>query len=381
MNKLLILTYLFLILFLFIFSYGFVDANLQLSSNNDYILIHEWFKKTIFQNRLQMTITYAGLISCFFGVYLWILNLIRLRKIYKKEIITMLGMMSLILLLSFPAFSYDIFNYILTAKMTFFYHENPYLVMPIEMLGEPMLAFTRAANKVALYGPVWIILTGIPYFLGLDNIWLTIIAFKLINIFFYLGSLRLIYLFTGSWWQVSFFAFNPLIIFEILISGHNDIAMMFLALTAFWLNQKNQLAKKIIANGLLIASVLVKGATLVLWPLLLIKLDENKIFRLAYWFMIGVFLLTPLREELYPWYAVWFLTFASVIRHQKEKFIHVFSIVLSFGLTLRYLPYLYTGSYGGNGPFFRLFITIIPVSIYSLWYIYKNLSDKILRYK
>ena len=38
--------------------------------------------------------------------------------------------------------------------------------MPIEIPNEPYLAFTRAANKTALYGPVWILLTAIPHLLG-----------------------------------------------------------------------------------------------------------------------------------------------------------------------------------------------------------------------
>jgi hypothetical protein len=271
-----------------------------------------------------------------------------------------------LLIVSFPALTYDIFNYITTAKVAFFHHENPYLVMPIDILNEPYLAFTRAANKVALYGPVWILGTAIPHYLGQGNIWLTIIMFKLMNAVCYIGLSYLIYRATKSIKNVMFFALNPLILIETLVSGHNDIYMMLFVVAGILLWEKKDTASKIKGLISFIASCLIKGATLVLLPLFFIKnISRDRLLLIAYWLLAGVFFVVgPLREELYPWYAVWLISIAALLDMKKHAVLIGFTIVLSFALELRHIPYIYMGEYGGVGPILRTLLTIVPVLIY-----------------
>src|SRR5581483_4454944 len=96
-----------------------------------------------------------------------------------------IGVSVSLLLLAYPTMlSFDIFNYIATAKVLFHYHENPYIIMPMEFIGDPLLHYTRAANKVALYAPFWIFITGSPYVLGFKNIFLILFNFKILNVLF-----------------------------------------------------------------------------------------------------------------------------------------------------------------------------------------------------
>ena len=143
------------------------------------------------------------------------------------------------MLLSYPAIlSYDIFNYIGTSKVLFIYHENPYLQMPIEFIGDPILMFTRAANKVALYGPLWVFLSGIPYAISFGNYFVSVFVFKIFVSVFYVGIVYLIRKLTNSYFSILLFAANPLVIIETFVSGHNDVVMMFFALLAFYLLKK-----------------------------------------------------------------------------------------------------------------------------------------------
>ena len=258
--------------------------------------------------------------------------------------------------------------------MTYFYGENPYVVMPIEIPNEPYLAFTRAANKYALYGPVWILISFVPHFLGMDSIWQTIIAFKCINAIAYALFSYFIYKTTQSYKNVIFFALNPLVLIEALVSGHNDIFMMLLALVGFWLWTANPMRSKILGFLLIFLSWFTKGATVILSPLFFVKrIPWEKTLLIAYCLMSFVFIVVaPLREELYPWYAVWIIMIASLLPLSKYNFIYWFTIVLSFSLELRHLPYMWMGYYEGPGPMLRLLVTLVPISLFFVSYFLKR---------
>jgi len=296
----------------------------------------------------------------------------RVEKIFssnKKLLVTIL-VSAIILGFSFAAFSYDLFNYIATAKVTYTYHENPYIVMPIEIPNEPYLAFTRAANKVALYGPVWIAITAVPHYLGGGNIWRTIIAFKFMNVAVYLFTAYFIYYVTKSKKNVIFFALNPLILIETLVSGHNDIYMMILAIVGFLMWRQRGLKSKLLGGLSFFASWWIKGATVILTPLFFFrKVSTERLLVFAYWLLALVFFIaTPIREELYPWYAVWLISVAAFLPLNKHTFIVEFTMVLSFALELRQMPYMWMGYYEGPGPILRTLVTVVPVAIYLLIY-------------
>lgn len=358
--------YFFVLSLLVIFSYGFIDLNLHLSSSSLFLTLQKPLETLVFQMRPVASLVYVFLLSMLFFWYIWFL-----KKGYslvgtRKKITVLLVAVSVLLVCSFPAFTYDIFNYITTAKVAFFHHENPYLVMPVEIPNEPYLAFTRAANKVALYGPVWLAMTAIPHYLGLGNIWLTVVMFKLMNAFWYVGLSYLIYRVTKSVKNVLFFALNPLVLIEVLVSGHNDIYMMVFALSAVLLWEKRDTVHRIGALISFVASFLIKGASVVLFPLFLIKnLSRDRLLFYAYWLLAFVFFVAgPVREELYPWYAVWLISIASLFDFKKHAVLIGFTVVLSLALELRHIPYMYTGEYGGTGPMVRMMVTVIPLVLY-----------------
>ncbi len=363
--KLLISFYTFLLVVAAIYSYGFVDPNLVLLVHPLFQNFHNALTDLVFHSRLFSTLIFISIISLFsifYGLFIWRgIN----KKLKMRDLRWLIGLTVGILLLSYPAFSYDIFNYILTAKVAYFYHENPYVVMPIEFLGEANLAFTRAANKLALYGPSWIGLTSIPYTLSFDNVVLAILMFKLLIVPFYLGTLVLIYKFSKNIFPVLLFALNPLVIIETLIGAHNDIVMMFFALLAFYLIGQNKTMLSLIALTL---SILVKYSTIILLPvfayiiyLTFLKKSINweKIYTISTLFMILVILVAPLREEIYPWYIIWAMVF--IVLTTKKSLIFILVLALSLTSLTRYIPVLYTGSYFGLTPIIRETTTFIPL--------------------
>jgi len=365
------MTIAFFIIFLFlsIVSYGFIDPNLILSSHPLVIS----FIKPLFHIVYQQRLFTAGLffIILLTQFFLFRKIFINSQRVFPsiQSLFKYLFPLACILVLSYPMVSYDLFNYMTTAKVTFTHLENPYIVMPIEIANEPNLFFTRAANKLALYGPIWILLTWIPHALGMGNIWQTIISFKLMSAFWYLSFCFLVWRVTKNMKNVIFFALNPLVLIEVLVVGHNDLVMMALSLSGILLWESKKLVNRISGLMLLVFSMCIKGATVVLLPLLFLrKFSRDKIFLLASFLLLILFIIAgPIREELYPWYAIWFLSSASFLSYPKYLWFWQFGIVFSLGLELRYIPYMAMGYYEGPGPMLRTVLTIIPVVVWGFW--------------
>ncbi|MBI5123494.1 hypothetical protein HZA75_06575, partial [Candidatus Roizmanbacteria bacterium] len=330
-------------------SYLYVDWHLEL-------LPFSWYKnlQTILWNfslnqRVLSAFIYILLVLLLFTFYFILLLLIKNGKLSLKKIIILLLITIGTLFLSHPALSHDIFNYIMTAKIVTFYRENPWVVMPTEFIGEPMLNFLHAGNKIVLYGPVWVAMTLIPSFLGQNIFLLAFSLFKLLIIGFYAGSLWLIYRLNKeqknpeAMQNLIFFAFNPLVLIETLSSSHNDIVMMFFALLSFYLLMKKNFLFSIIYFLFFVA---IKYATIFLLPAYLYSLYQSwkkrevnydKIFFYSTSLMFLVFFLSPLREELYPWYLIWPLSFLALLKGYRN--LKILTIVLSWGLLLRYVPF------------------------------------------
>lgn len=364
-----IISYIIFSLLLSGFSYAFVDPNLSYLKN-----IYSGFA---FSNRALTTIFYISSVIIYFIFYGIFIYLGVKKKINLKKIILLMGITVAILVFSYPAMlSYDIFNYIATSKVSFFYHENPYIVMPIEFIGDPLLAFTHAANKIALYGPVWVILTGIPYLFGFENFIATLFSFKFFIVIFYLLTVFLIWKISKSTVSVILFSLNPLVVIETLISGHNDIVMMFLTLLSFFL-----LTKKRISLGVLlfISAIFIKYSTVLLVPVFLYViwgLIKNKEINWAnvYFFssllMLIAFFLSPIREEIYPWYAIWFLSF-SFLSPTRKIMVYI-AIAFSFGLLFRYVPFMLYGTHSGFTPLIKSAVTFLPPLLFGLYLVVKK---------
>ncbi len=354
------------LVFLTIPSWGFVD------SNNPLPKIY-WLHPIIYFKTIYPTIWYTVVVVALFGWYIWTLNRVRKGHMTSKNVWYLIVGTVAILIWSYPALSNDIFNYIATAKVSFLYRENPYVIMPIDIPSEPMFRFLHAANKVALYGPAWIALTAIPHYLGMGNLFVTLFTFKFFVIAWYLLLCFLIWSASGKKaWPLAFFALNPLVLLSTLVDGHNDVVMMALVLGAFLLLKQK---RYVFSLFFFIASILIKGATLFLipvfvWSWLKTRAEKNTDWQpVWYWASISmyvIFFLSPLREEMYAWYFIWPLTFLALVN--KPTMLHRASYGFSLGLMLRIVPFFYTRSWSGMTPLVKKIVTFVPPAIAMLFY-------------
>lgn len=357
----LFILYTLLLIAITIFSYSFVDYRF-------YFKPAKILGSLIIRQPARLSFVYSLFIILFFLFYFRFLSMVKRKKLTAKKICQLIGLTALILFFAYPGFSYDVFNYMATARVTFLHRENPYLVMPIEIPNEPMLKFMHAANKTALYGPAWILLTALPHYLGFGNLLLTIFTFKVLAILFYFALLWLIWkLSKKNLWSLTFFALNPLVVIETLLGGHNDVVMMSFALFAFYLLKKRRFLLGLVS---LFLSVMIKFATLFLLPSVALffwqkyqkkKINWPQIWRWSFYSLLIIFFLSPLREEIYSWYFIWPLTFVSLL--PDSQLLKAISLGFSFGLPFRLAPYLYTFSWAGMTPKIKKLVTFLPPAL------------------
>lgn len=358
---------------LFLYSFTQVDLGLTLTRASVITDIQRSFQYIGYFNRSLSALLFLILLAALFASYIFLLRAIRQGTLNRKTLWATIILGTLILTFSYNAFSYDIFNYIFDAKILTMYGLNPYEYKALDFPSDPMLSFMHWTHRTYPYGPVWLGLSVPLSYLGFQFFMPTFFLFKL----FFAGCFLLSCWFIEkivhkvsekeSVFCLAFFAFNPLILIESLVSGHNDIAMMALALGSIYFLVKK---RYILAVTLLILSVGLKYATGFLLPLfiVLIFFDRKRVpiqwgmiwltFLVAMIFGVGA---ASLRSTFQPWYLLYVLPFASLIAY--SSYIRIPFVLLSLVGLLNYLPYLYYGNWDPPIPAVLLVLNLSTVVI------------------
>ncbi|CAN5153194.1 hypothetical protein BH09PAT1_BH09PAT1_5440 [soil metagenome] len=364
--------YLIVIFCLFLYSFTQIDLGLTMTRASIFTQIQKSFQYIGYFNRPLSTTLVVLLLVFLFAFYIFYILSARKKLLTTKTFWITTIILTVILTFSYTAFSYDIFNYIFDAKIFTHYHANPYLHKALDYPGDPMLSFMHWTQRAYPYGPVWLGLTIPLSYLGLNYFIPTFFIFKLISAVSYLGCIWII----GKIMRkvqpskevlaMVIFAFNPLVIIESLLSGHNDIVMMFFALVSlfFLINKKYALA-----FVLLFVSIGIKYATGFLLPMyiMIYFFDKKKVmipwmtvFATMVVAMLFAVIAATLRTTLQPWYILFALPFAALLT--DSLIFLVPSIIISLVFLCNYLPFLYMGNW--DPPIPTLLLTINSVGIF-----------------
>lgn len=346
--------YWLVLLGLTIYSYSQIDLNLTLSSNFFYQNLQKQLIYLGYFNRHFSAVIYAILYSLLFTLYYLLFVLLKKGKINKQQTWFLILSSTGILLFSYPAFSHDIFNYIFDARILVHYQVNPWNLTALDFPHDLWTRFMHWTHRTYPYGPFWLVVSIIPYILGLGKFVLTLFNFKLLLALSYLGSCYVISK-IASLPALVFFAFNPLVINESLISPHLDSFMTFLGLLAIWLYLGE---KKVLGLISLAASVLVKYATFGYLPLFFLKIKKKWLG--AFIFTLLAIIAQILMREILPWYFIPIFPLGIML---NNKNITRLLIGLSAGGVLYYLPYLYFGDYIGLVKIWRYYLFFTPLII------------------
>jgi len=180
----------------------------------------------------------------------------------------------LILVAVYPIGALDVFAYVFQGRLLAHYHANPFVVAPAAFPDDPMVPLLAWEHEPSTYGALWVALEGLASLFYRNDMLAGLVLYKLLGLLCYLLTAYLVYLLllqqrarepvAGA----LVFAWNPLLIWETAANGHNDIAMALLALAAVYAFVRDRVR---LSHPLLIASVLVKFVTLVLYPAFLVS--------------------------------------------------------------------------------------------------------------
>lgn len=358
--RLLFFSYIFSVVALFFYSFTQVDLSLTLSKASLFQEFQKQFQYIGFFQRPLSTLIYILIVSSLFISFLLFLYFAKKGLLKLKQTKVLIFLTFIFLVFSYNAFSYDLFNYIFDAKILTYYHQNPYFHKPLDYIQDPMLNFMRWTHRTYPYGPTWLFLTAPLTFIGMNFFIPTFFLFKLLIGFSFLGSCYFVYKIsekifpTQKIFNLCFFAFNPLIVIESLVSSHNDMPMIFLLLFSIYLFLIN---KKIKSLAFYILSVGVKYSTLSLTPIFIYvsylkkrnkKINWERVFFAGLILSLTTVIYAAFRTTFQPWYLLFPLTLATFI--SKNKQILLSSVIASIFAVAIYIPYVYMTDYAPKYP-------------------------------
>lgn len=197
-----------------------------------------------------------------------------------KKILGWTFLMALPLLLSTPLGSSDIYLYAINGRMISEYGLNPFQDVAAPLFSDPFYSFNYYPwlTRVTSYGPGWIFLSSLATSLT-DQVWMTVVFLKFLTFIGFFGTVFMIWMIASkiapkhSAGAVLLFAWNPVLLFEYVQTGHNDIFIIFFLLLAWrFILMKRPLS----VFFSLILGFFIKSFILIFFPLVVAAMDSDR---------------------------------------------------------------------------------------------------------
>ena len=222
---------------------------------------------------------------CLSLMFLIYLKIIKKSDEFKniKKIMLVAGIVGAIFLVILPNTSRDVFYYIGSGRLFDKYKVNPYYSSIIESGLEDEILNTVDTQRVFkfVYGPVFLSVCGLLSKISFASVTIFLYEFKILNFITYLATIYLIYVLTKKKKLAVVFAFNPLVILEILVNVHNEIFVIFFALLGILFLKKSDKSEVsfFICLALLALSACIKYIIIAILPfIILYKVRNEKLF-------------------------------------------------------------------------------------------------------
>jgi hypothetical protein len=216
----------------------------------------------------------AALFACYALAYRLVMRA-RRDRIGPWHVLAWAGVFCLLLIPVAPITSSDVYAYIFQGHVLADLGQNPFAHLYRDFAGDPNYALVTFHNLPATtgYGPLWIAVEAVVVRLAGGRLLGALLLFKGMAAALHLAAAGLVYATlrrvapAHSVAGALFYAWNPLLLHELVGNAHNDAAMVFLALLAFYLLSRRRWWA---AVPCLVGAALVKPIALLWLPLVAI---------------------------------------------------------------------------------------------------------------
>jgi hypothetical protein len=176
---------------------------------------------------------------------------------------------SAILLFLYPFDAADVFDNIMHGRILGVYGANPFDQAAADFKSDRFYPYVGWPRNPSAYGPGWESLAGATTRVAGDGVAVNVLAFKALGGLFLTGCVVIV---AGLLRRaaperalagVLLLAWNPLILYETLGQGHNDVAMLFWVLACAWCLARSRYTMAVLA---LVVGTLFKFVPLLLLP-------------------------------------------------------------------------------------------------------------------
>ena len=180
-----------------------------------------------------------------------------------------------LLLLATAMLSTDTYAYAFYGRVLGIHGANAHAAAPAASLTDPFLCKGWQQWGPSRYGPLWTVMSSWITGLGGEHVGLTLLLFRSLGAASAIACAWLIWLITAlrrpgqASLAMVLFLWNPLVLIECALSGHNDAVMMAFALLALWMHLRGWRAGAVAALAL---SAMIKVISLPLIPLYVVML-------------------------------------------------------------------------------------------------------------
>ncbi|HEX5950289.1 MAG TPA: glycosyltransferase 87 family protein [Actinomycetota bacterium] len=158
-------------------------------------------------------------------------------------------------------FSRDVYSYGAYGRIAAVYHQNPYVATPADFPGDPLAPYVgpRWVDTPAVYGPLWTQVSALVVRLA-ETVGAQIVALRALAAVASLGTLAVVAVLTRRLWPeraafaLAAFGLNPVVLFQSVGSGHNDllVALSVAAALLLLVSHRPLLATAVLALGALV---------------------------------------------------------------------------------------------------------------------------------
>ena len=275
-------------------------------------------------------------------------NLIKQSVIPIKIIISFAILFNATLLFVWPMGSSDLFTYIYRSRIISVYHANPYITSYDNFLQDEFYDPLNNlwSKNTNIYGPIFTLSGAALTAIGKNNLIFNIFLFKFFFIIINIGVIFLIQKITKNYKATFLYAWNPFILYEFAVNGHNDILLIFfILLSLLFFLKNNSFATYLYSWFWLICSVLIKFFSLLFLPIYLIviiKKLKNKKQKLKFFLLAAVISIATIGFFYWPfWEGTAIFNRLTALISKDSAFASIGILFLATLLSFIHAPYAY----------------------------------------